>query len=191
MNIELKAVTKELGQKTVLKELNMTFLEGRINCLMGASGSGKTTIVNLLTGLIHPNSGEITGLQDKRVSVVFQEDRLIEHLNAVKNIRLVCDREVKPERVENELCLLGLSENQDKPVRDYSGGMRRRVALLRALLAKGDLVIMDEPFRGLDAGLKNQVIEYIKKTTTGKTVIIVTHEKEDAVLLQANLITLV
>jgi NitT/TauT family transport system ATP-binding protein len=122
--------------------------------------------------------------------MIMQEDRLIEHWNAIKNIRLVCNREVTPERVESELLKLGLSEDRDKPVRDYSGGMRRRVALLRALLAKGDLVIMDEPFRGLDAGLKKQVIEYIKENTLGKTVIIVTHEKEDVKLLQANLLNM-
>ncbi len=191
MDIELKAVTKQFGTKTVLKDLNMIFSEGRINCLMGASGSGKTTIVNLLTELILPDRGEITGLKDKSCSVVFQEDRLIEHWNAVKNIRLVCGRDITAEQVLEELSRLSITEDREKPVRAYSGGMRRRVAIIRAMLAKGNLVILDEPFRGLDTDLKKSTITYIKEMTAEKTVIVVTHDIEDVKLLEAKLLTLV
>lgn len=190
MDIALKAVTKRFGEKTVFENLNMTIKGGKTTCLMGASGAGKTTVVNLLLKLIKPDSGEIDGLQGRRVSAVFQEDRLIEHWNAVKNIRLVCGKEVTEVKTVYELSKLGLSGERNKPVRDYSGGMRRRVAIIRALLARSELVILDEPFRGLDINMKRQVVDYIKNNTVDKTVIVVTHEKEDAEFLDADMISL-
>lgn len=190
MDIELKSVTKRFDQKIVLQDLNMTIIDGRINCLMGASGAGKTTVVNVIAGLITPDSGEIQGIHGRRISIVFQEDRLIEHWSAVKNIRMVCGKDITTEKIEQELTKLSLLEDKNKPVRDYSGGMRRRVAVIRAMLAKSDLVILDEPFRGLDISLKRRVIEYIKESTIEKTVIVITHEIEDVELLEANLITL-
>lgn len=190
MDIELKNVTKRYGEKTVLENLNMTFKEGRITCLMGASGVGKTTVVNLLLNLIKQDNGEIAGLEGRSASAVFQEDRLIEHWNAVRNIRLVCAKEVTEVRAVYELSKLGLSGERNKPVREYSGGMRRRVVIIRALLAKSDLIILDEPFRGIDITMKKQVIEYIKNNTVGKTVIVVTHDKEDAQLLEADILSL-
>lgn len=190
MDIKLNHISKQFDQKIVFADLNVAISEGRINCLMGASGAGKTTLINIIMGPIKPDSGEILGMQDKIIAAVFQEDRLIEHWNAVKNIKLVCGRDILPEDIEKELVKLGLSEAMDKPVCEFSGGMRRRVAIIRALLAKSNLVVLDEPFRGLDIALKKQIIEYIKQKTMGKTVIVVTHEKDDVDLLGANLITL-
>ncbi|MDD3172679.1 MAG: ATP-binding cassette domain-containing protein [Herbinix sp.] len=190
MDIKLKHVSKQFGQKIVLKDLNAIFLEGRVNCLMGASGIGKTTAVNIIMGLMEPDSGEVLGRQGKQITAVFQEDRLIEHWNAVKNVKLVCDKGVSEDIIKQELTILGIKDSFDKPVINFSGGMRRRVAIVRAMLAKSDLIILDEPFRGLDEALKMQVIEYIKQRTEGKTVIIVTHDKEDAVQLNANLVML-
>lgn len=190
MDIELKSISKQFNHKSVLNQLTITFTEVHMNCLMGASGSGKTTVMNLVTGLLKPDSGEILGLQGKRISMVFQEDRLIEHWNAVKNIGLVCSKDITEERVVNELAKLGLSDDLEKPVREFSGGMKRRVAIIRALLAKSDIVLLDEPFRGMDLLLKRKVIEYIKQNTSGKTVIVITHEGEDVDLLEGRLITL-
>jgi NitT/TauT family transport system ATP-binding protein len=168
----------------------MTFLEGKINCFMGPSGIGKTTLINILLGLTAPDSGEVQGIQGKRISVIFQEDRLIEHLDAVKNIKLVCDRAMPVSIIEQELVKVNLSDYQNKPVKNLSGGMRRRVAVVRAMLAVSDIIIMDEPFKGLDDELKKLVIEYVKQKSAGKTVIIVTHDKEEAHLLNANIILL-
>lgn len=190
MDIQLINLEKQFDNKNVIEDLSATFFEGRMNCLMGASGIGKTTLVNMIMGLVKPNSGEITGIHGKHIAAVFQEDRLIEHWNAVKNIRLVCDKSVSVDRIREELCKVGLGDYLDRPVRNYSGGMRRRVAIVRAILAKSDLIIMDEPFRGLDEALKLNVIEYIKENTKGKTVIVVTHEKVDVQLLDANLVTM-
>ncbi len=190
MDVQLLHISKQFEEKIVLNNLSLTFLEGTVNCLMGASGSGKTTIINLIMGIQRPDKGEILGCRNRRIGAVFQEERLIEHWDAVRNIRLVCDNNVTTEQVEQELQKLGIEDVKNKPVRNFSGGMRRRVALVRAILAPSDILIMDEPFKGLDEELKKQVIEYVKKNVAGKTVIIVTHEKEEAQLLAANIVTL-
>lgn len=190
MDIQLLQLSKKFKEKELINNLNATFLEGRINCLMGASGIGKTTIINILMELVKPDAGEILGMQGRRIAAVFQEDRLIEHWDAVKNVRLVCDKSVSTTQIEQEFALVGLEDYQDKPVEKYSGGMRRRVAIVRALLAKSDLIILDEPFKGLDENLKLQVIDYVKRRTKGKTVIVVTHDKEEVQFLEGNLIIL-
>jgi len=190
MDIRLINLTKRFGDKTVLDNVNLCFAEGRISCLMGPSGRGKTTIANLIMGLIKPDSGTIEGCRDKAIAAVFQEDRLIEHWDAEKNIRLVCDKSVDSEQIRQELKKVGINDYKNKAVSSFSGGMRRRVALVRALMAKGDIVILDEPFKGLDDAVKKQVIEYLKSKIKGKTVIVITHDRTDAALLDADLVTL-
>lgn len=190
MDIELYHVTKHYGEKELFTDLKLTFLEGRINCLMGASGSGKTTIMDMLMGFVKPDSGEIRGLEHRRITAVFQEDRLIEHLDAVRNVKLVCGRSVTKEVILKDFSDVLLQEERRKPVRYYSGGMKRRVAIVRAMLAQSDLIILDEPFKGLDVELKNQVMDYVQRKTQGKTVILVTHDLQEAQYLGANLLQL-
>lgn len=190
MDIKLTRVSKHFQDKLLFEDLNLTFPEGKMNCLMGPSGSGKSTIINVILGLIKPDSGEVTGTEGKLVAAVFQEDRLIEHWDAIKNVKLVCDKSVTSNQILEELKEVGLEESLNKPVRDYSGGMRRRVAIVRAMLAQSDLIILDEPFQGLDDMLKEQVIDYVRRKTLGKTVILVTHDREEAERLGAELINL-
>jgi len=190
MDIQVIQLSKQYEDKMIFHNLNATFQEGRINCLMSASGAGKTTLIHILMGLVKPDSGELRGISGKRIAAVFQEDRLIEHWNAIQNIRLVCDKAVTEQRMAQDLFKVGLEEGTDKPVKNYSGGMRRRVAIVRAMLAKSDLIILDEPFKGLDDNLKSQVMDYVNRSSEGKTVIIVTHDKEEAQRLEANLITM-
>jgi NitT/TauT family transport system ATP-binding protein len=190
MDISVVQLSKSFGEKVVLHRLNATFIGGRINCLIGASGSGKTTLLQILMGLIKPEEGEIFGCEGIRVAAVFQEDRLIEHWSAVKNIKLVCDKVITEERIRHELDQVGIAMDKDIPVSKFSGGMRRRVAIVRAVLAESELLIMDEPFKGLDEALKYQMMEYVKQNTEGKTVIIVTHDSEELKFLNANVISL-
>lgn len=180
MDIEMIHITKQFDGKQILKDCNITFAEGKVNCLMGASGTGKTTLINILMGLIKPDSGEIRGVQGKRFAAVFQEDRLIEHWDAIKNIRLVCDKEITDEKIIQELEEVAISERTAKPVSSFSGGMKRRVAIVRAVMAKSDILIFDEPFKGLDMELRMKAIEYINHRSKGKTVIVITHDKEEA-----------
>ena len=174
----------------MLDNISMSFLAGAITCIMGASGVGKTTLAYILMGLLEPDSGEITGLLEKKVSAVFQEDRLIEHWDAIKNIMLVCNRDVTKEKVEHHLSEIGLTEYEGKPVKALSGGMRRRVAIVRALLSEYDLLIMDEPFKGLDEELKKHAITYVRENTKKKTLIVITHDRDEVERLQARLITM-
>lgn len=189
MDIRLLNVSKEFDQKKVLENIDICFIEGKINCIMGASGIGKTTIIHILLGLIEPDSGIMEGIQNKKLAAVFQEDRLIEQWNAIKNIQIVNDK-LGEEYLKKELHLVGLGDDLNKPVVELSGGMRRRVAILRALLADSDIVIMDEPFKGLDERLKKYMLDYVKLKTEGKTVILVTHDIKEVIDFDANLITL-
>jgi NitT/TauT family transport system ATP-binding protein len=190
MDIKMLHLFKAFDKVLVLKDVSLTFTEGQVNCLMGASGIGKTTVINLLMGLISQDSGEVRGMEDKRIAVVFQEDRLIEHWDSVDNVKLVCSKQITKEMVEEELSRVGLRDYENKQVSTLSGGMRRRVAIVRALLASSNLVIMDEPFKGLDENLKKKVLKYVCEKTKGKTVIIVTHDKEEIELLGANRIVM-
>jgi NitT/TauT family transport system ATP-binding protein len=190
MAIELIHISKRFDDHVVFDDLNMTFSEGEIHCLMGTSGSGKTTLLQLLMALEKPDTGEIRGMRGKKIAAVFQEDRLIEHFDAMRNIQLVCDKQISEQRIEKELKQVGIEDYADKTVNNFSGGMRRRVAIVRAVLANSDIILLDEPFKGLDELLKNQVIDYVKQKTVGKTVILVTHDKEEAQRLQAHMLFL-
>lgn len=152
---------------------------------MGRSGGGKTTLIKLLMGLEKPTEGSIEGLFGKKLSAVFQEDRLCENLSAAANIRLVCRNHVSDEELKSAFQRVCLNEVWRKPVRELSGGMRRRVAILRALFAEYDFLILDEPLKGLDEETKQKTAVYILEKTQGKTVLVVTHDEEEAKLLRA------
>ena len=135
-------------------------------------------------GLETPDSGTISGLSGLKMSAVFQEDRLCENLSPVSNIRLVAPFLKKPEIIA-AMESVGLSGCFYQPVRELSGGMKRRTAILRALLAEYDVLFLDEPFKGLDAETRRLVIEDTKERSKGKTVILITHEQEDAAAMEA------
>ena len=182
MQIELKNISKNFEKEQVLKNINMVFC-APITCIMGPSGIGKTTIANIISRIEKPDEGEVLGIEGKKIGMVFQEDRLCDNINAIKNIQLVCEK--TEEAIKKELEEIGLTEESTKKVIEYSGGMKRRVCIVRAFLFEPDIIIMDEPFKGLDEKTKIQTIEYIKKRTDKKTLIIITHDKEDADLLGA------
>lgn len=146
-------------------------------------------LLSLLLGLVQPDAGEIRGMEGRKLSAIFQEDRLCENAGAVSNLRLVNPRLSKGE-AEKMLRSLGLGDSLGQPVRTLSGGMKRRVAILRALGAPYDTLLCDEPFKGLDEATKEQVIAYFQEKTRGKTVILVTHEKSEAQALGGELLLL-
>ena len=189
-DIVLTEVTKRFAENTVLLKRSFRFPEGRISCVMGPSGVGKTTLLLLIAGLLKADSGEISGVPE-RIAFVFQEDRLCEDFNAAANVRLVTGRSVKPQEIREALLGLGLPEESlSQPVREFSGGMKRRVAIARALLYSPELLLMDEPFKGLDEELRRKVMDEIKARFRGKTVILVTHDPEEAAYLGGDVITL-
>ena len=173
--IVMHALCKSFGEKSVLRDVSGTLAAGRITGLMAPSGAGKTTLLRILMGLEQADSGRIDGLDGLRLSAVFQEDRLCDQLDGVSNLRLVTPSLSRAE-ARNALEAVGLADCIGQPTRELSGGQRRRVAILRGLLADYDLLILDEPFKGLDRETKQLVIEDTQRRCMGKTVLLVTHD---------------
>jgi NitT/TauT family transport system ATP-binding protein len=188
-DIVLKRVSKTYNGEAVIRNFSCVIPAGRVTALMAPSGSGKTTLLRMITGLSKPDSGSITGAGQAKVGMVFQEDRLLGRLDAVSNIRLVTPS-LSGERAEEELKKMGLGDALSKKVSEMSGGMKRRVAILRALLSDCELLLLDEPFTGLDEETRDRVIARVKALADGKTVILVTHEEEDALKMGADIIRL-
>jgi len=189
MDIIVSDLSKSFGSNQVLDRFNAVFPEHRVTCIMGPSGCGKTTLLNIILGLVQPDSGKMAGIP-KLKSAVFQEDRLCESFNAVTNVRLVCGKKANKDLIVSHLESMGLGESLDKPVSELSGGMKRRVAVVRAVIAQSDLLVMDEPLKGLDSETKNLVIEYIRDNLRNRTVIMVTHSIDEVRAFDAELITM-
>ena len=187
MDITVKNLSKSFGSKRVIEDFSAFFKEGGTTCVMGPSGCGKTTLLFMLMGLIAPDSGTIEGVPE-RISAVFQEDRLCESFSAVANVRLVCGISTEESTIQEHLSAIGLGDSLFLPVSMLSGGMRRRVALVRAVLSPGKVLFLDEPFKGLDDKLKESVISYMKTRAKGKTIILVTHDEDEALSMGGNLI---
>ncbi|MCL2388263.1 MAG: ATP-binding cassette domain-containing protein [Defluviitaleaceae bacterium] len=189
MAIELKGICKSFGEPpvAVLENISMTFTKG-ITCIMGQSGIGKTTLVNILAGLVPPDKGEIIGRDGKKISMVFQEDRLLNWESAISNVMLVTTAKDR-DRAIKLLTEAGLSESLNKKAAELSGGMKRRVCLCRALISSYDILILDEPFKGLDNTIKPAIIEMVKTHATG-IIICITHDPTEAEILGGKVITL-
>ncbi|WP_291382029.1 ATP-binding cassette domain-containing protein [Demequina sp.] len=188
--IIFQGVTKGYGDHRVLAGVGLTLEADTVTALTGPNGVGKTTLARLLLGLEKPDSGIVAGVEGLRRAAVFQEDRLCAHLDAVTNVRLVLDRE-QWDSAEQELALVGLkSGDLFKPVSELSGGQRRRVAIARALAVKAELVVLDEPFTGLDAGTKPAVMDYVRERLAGCTALVITHDSTEAAFLGARVVTL-
>ena len=188
-NICVKNLSKSFGDKLVFENLNIVIKCEKTTCIMAPSGAGKTTLLRILMGLESADRGSVSGLENKRFSAVFQEERLCEYMTAPDNIRLVTPT-LGNQAVMQEMARLGLGDCYGQPVSELSGGMRRRVGILRALLAEYDVLFLDEPFKGLDDTLKEQVIAYVREKTRGKTVVFVTHDREEASVMGAGIIGL-
>jgi NitT/TauT family transport system ATP-binding protein len=189
MDIQINKLTKSFGNKIVIRDFSALIREKRVTCIMGPSGCGKTTLLNILMGLLLPDSGTITGVPRKK-SAVFQEERLCESFSAVANVRMVCQKEISTRMIEEHLAGIGLKDSMYMPVSELSGGMRRRVAIVRAMLAKSEIIFLDEPFKGLDAETKQSVIRYVKVNTRDKTVIMVTHDLDEVQKMDGRLISM-
>lgn len=177
--IEAVHISKSFDGVPVISELSLVLKAGGHYCLMGPSGCGKTTLVCLLMGLMKPDSGEVRAKRGLKLSAVFQEDRLLEQLSAVKNVQFAS--QASADDIKSMLLALGLEKSDlQKPVSAFSGGMKRRVALCRALISDHDVLFLDEPYKGLDDDTRDTVMDIVQKRTTGKTVVLVTHDIAEA-----------
>lgn len=180
MDLILQSLRKAYGSHVVLDGLTRAFPNGTVTCVTGPSGSGKTTLLRLIAGLEAPDGGSIRGVPESGISMVFQEDRLPPQLSAANCLRCVLKKGPSREgRIAEALSALGLSETSDQSVRAFSGGMRRRVALARALLFPSPLVLLDEPFKGLDADTRRRAVDFTLSMLAGRTTLLVTHDPED------------
>ncbi len=185
--IALSSVNKSFDGRQVLCDFSLTVSAGERVCLKGVSGCGKTTVLRLLAGLEQPGSGSVVISAQPRLSVVFQENRLLPWKSALVNITAA--GAVK-ETALRSLELLGLGGEEHKLPSELSGGMRRRVAVARALANPGDLFLLDEPIQGLDDGTAGRVLEVMAKELEGRTVVLVSHNEDEISALAQRVIEL-
>lgn len=188
MSVIASNLTKAYGTNLVISNFSHVFPEGKVTALVGPSGCGKSTLLSLLMGLLSPDSGTVEC--PKPISAVFQENRLCKNLTASANIRLVTGKRFGKAEIAKELSKIGLDDCENKAVRELSGGMMRRVAMLRALMAEYKAIFLDEPFKGLDIETKNLVMKYCREKIKGKTAIFVTHDSYECDLLADKIVEL-
>lgn len=186
--VTLDHVSFSYGNTPVISDFSLTLPTSGAVCLFGASGCGKTTLLRLIAGLEVPTAGNIRR-DAKRIAMVFQENRLIPWLTVRQNIELVL---VKPDPtlVDNCLQAVSLSGAAEQLPDELSGGMQRRVALARALAFGGDLLLLDEPFNGLDETLKNQIAMHLRARFANCPIVLITHSPDEAMLFDATIIHL-
>ena len=206
-NIQISYISKSFEDLHVLQDYSLTMEKGQRYLMMAPSGAGKTTFLRILTGLDNADTGEIIGMP-AYAGMVFQEDRLCEEYDAICNIMLgmgmariigedeesgICDmsRAQIVELVKKEAAKILPQECLTKPVKELSGGMKRRVALLRAVLSASELLILDEPFAGLDEDNRVRSAAYLLEHLGGRTLLVTTHREDDVELLQGMKVTLV
>ena len=174
--LTIEHLTKQFGEKTLFRDLTFT-VDGPA-VLWAPSGWGKTTLLRILMGLETPTAGRVQGVG--RVSAVFQEDRLCPQLTAVQNVLLVLPDDRQEAAIRQDFARLGLDEAAlALPARKLSGGQKRRTALLRALWAPGDTLLLDEPFTGIDEATCNVLMDVmLEMYMQGQTLLAVLHDSE-------------
>lgn len=181
--IKINNISKSFENTQVLSGVTYEFPDGATTAISGPSGKGKTTLINIILGLLKPDTGSVEFTNGKRMACVFQEDRLIDHMTAVQNLQLTSPHGAD---ISAALRALGLDPENTEKVAKYSGGMRRRVAIARAVLAKPDMLILDEPFKGLDEDSRSAAAEYILNNCPDSCRILVTHDPDEMELMQVS-----
>ena len=205
MSLSIKNLSKKFdnSEKSTLNSIDLEIKDGEFICIVGASGCGKTTLLNLIAGLETPTTGEIL-LDGNKVTkpgadrtVMFQEHGLYPWLNVVDNVKFPLKlakmpKEEQERRAEHYLKMVGLIEYKDYPIHQISGGMRQRTALARALAMDSKILLMDEPFSALDKQTSNQLRAELQKIwiETHKTILFITHSVEESVYLSDRVVVL-
>lgn len=180
--IKIKDVTKKFNDKIIFEKLNLEIEKNKITTIKAKSGFGKTTLARIIAGLDNEYEGKVelsSGIEKKDIVLMFQEDRLIENVSVYKNLKLVKNNR---DLILDYLIDFEIESKMDTLVSKLSGGMKRRVALIRSLLLDKKVVILDEPFNGLDSKIKEKIINTIKDIQKKKkiTMIVITHNEIDA-----------
>jgi NitT/TauT family transport system ATP-binding protein len=187
--ITINNISKKFDNKIIFDNFYLPIEENQITSILGPSGIGKTTLLKLITGLANVDSGNIEGLEGKAVSYIFQETRLIPWFTVSENIDFVLMNKFKKEdreQITNKvLSIVEMSHTKNLYPDELSGGMKQRLSIARAFAYPSDILLMDEPFKGLDIKLKESILTSFKNLwkENRKTVIFVTHDLDESLLL--------
>lgn len=174
--------------RVILNKVSFSLPDAGIFALMGSSGIGKSSLLKILSGLLAPDSGTIRGLDNLRVGIMFQEDRLLPWHTALKNVMLAMEHPSQ-EEARKLLDALEIGESADMYPAVLSGGMKRRAALARAIAFSPDVLLLDEPFSGIDEQIKGRISPFIQKSAS--LIIFSTHNLVEAAMMGAtNILTL-
>jgi NitT/TauT family transport system ATP-binding protein len=194
--IKLVHAGKKFDDLVLLKDFNISFEKNKITCLFGPSGVGKTTIANIVAGIVPLDEGLVEGVDNSLFSYVFQEPRLLKWYSVYENMDFVLKDVYKDEKrvkiIDTYLEMVELSQYKNYKIDALSGGMAQRVSLARAFAYPSHILIMDEPFKGFDFKLKNEMIYLFKRMweKSQRTVIFITHDVEEAIDLSHMIYTL-
>ena len=186
--IECSNLCLSFEGRVILNKVSFSLPDSGVFALMGSSGIGKSSLLKILSGLLAPDSGSISGLNDLRVGIMFQEDRLLPWHTALKNVMLAMEHPSQ-EEARNLLNALEIGDSADAYPAVLSGGMKRRVALARAIGFSSDVLLLDEPFSGIDEQIKGRISPFIQESAP--LIIFSTHNVKDAGMMGAmNILTL-
>lgn len=168
------------GSNEIYNNFNIEFQQGKVNCIIGESGCGKTTLLNYISEKLY--------YENKRIAYVFQEDNLIPWKNIYVNLKIVAkkyfEKSILEKEINNALVKVRLEKYKYFYPLELSGGMRQRINFARALIGNPEVILMDEPFKSLDIKSKNNMIELIKNLkNTDITIILVTHDINEILML--------
>ena len=196
MSLTLKKIGKKYNGVEIYKDFDLMLNEGIITCIMGPSGCGKTTLLNMIGGLNPPDSGLMEGFYGKRFSYVFQETRLLPWKTVEGNLDFVLDHSLpKEERkalTDNLLKMVKMEAFANYYPSQLSGGMAQRVSIARAFAVPSDIILMDEPFSGIDINLKQTMLQHFLEIGKNdrRTILYVTHDVDEALTIGNEIIVL-
>ncbi len=193
--ITVKSVNLTIGKNEILKDISVSFEKGKIHGLIGRNGSGKTMLMKCICGFIKPTSGEII-VDEKRVGkdvdfpknmgIIIETPGFIPYYSGYKNLKLIAglNNKINKEQIKQSMKQVGLDPELKRHVRKYLLGMRQRLGLAQAIMENPDILILDEPFNGLDKdGVKDMREYLLSYKEQGKTILICSHSAEDITVL--------
>lgn len=189
--ITVKDVSLKIKKDMILRDINISFDDGKIHGIIGRNGSGKTMLMKCICGFIHPTEGEITVVGKRigvdcdfpeNIGVIIETPEFIPYYSGFKNLKLLADicHKITNDDIRRSIELVGLDPNLKKSVKKYSLGMRQRLGLAQAIMEDPDLLILDEPMNGLDKdGVQDMRKYLLGLKEQGKTILIASHSAED------------
>ena len=192
--IELKNINKTIDHQPILSDINLKLENGKIYGFVGRNGSGKTMLFRIICGLIFPTTGEViineqplkNDINIGNIGVMIEKPKFLPNITGLENLKLLAsiNNKITDQDIEETLKLLQLYEHKDKKYHKYSLGMKQKLGIAQAIMEKPDIVILDEPFNGLDDSSVESLRNILKQLKSEhKTVLIATHLKEDIEVL--------